>query len=506
MPRLLIAFTLMLLAIPAAASASSNQISIMQDDATFLGYDTSKDAESAMAEARYLGVDVVRAFVSWSKVSPAPTGKRVPAGFDPSDPDSPGYDWTEYDRFVANAGANGLKVFLTMSPPIPHWASENPNFCPHRIGGYKSLGKDCYWKPRPKLFGQFVAAVAKRYRGRVSIYSMYNEPNLEHYLYPQPGIGSGGPVDVAARRYRSLWYEGYKAIRANDPARRKKVLFGETAAISSPLDTLYAALCLDENGTPFRGARKRKQGCSKPRRLPIGGIAVHPYAKDAVGSVFTKTATRDSHPMAYANRLHKVLDQAVKYGRIPRGKGIWNTEFGFQSNPPDRVRGLSLAKQAQRLNEAERLFASDSRMRSFSQFELYDAPEVASQDIYNTGLRFIRGGIKPSYNAFRMPIVASRYSESLVEVWGQVRPVKRRVRPRVYTVRNGNRRLIARPGTNRAGYFRFFVRRKGATKLRFQSQFQLRPAEYVTPGEAVLRSRVATVGRRIRYLKSPPGP
>ena len=139
------------------------------------------------------------------------------------------------------------------------------------------------------------------------------------------------------------------------------------------------------------------------------------------------------------------------------------------------MRGLSLATQARRLNEAERLFASDPRMRSFSQFELYDAPEVRSEDIYNTGLRFIGGGLKPSYNAFRMPIVASRYSSSLVEVWGQVRPVKRRVRPRVYTVRNGKRRLVARPRTNRAGYFRFFVRRRGATRLRFQSQFQLQP-------------------------------
>ncbi len=73
-------------------------------------------------------------------------------------------------------------------------------------------------------------------------------------------------------------------------------------------------------------------------------------------------------------------------------------------------------------------------------------------------------------------------------------------------MRKGKRSLIARPRTNRAGYFRFFVRRKGATKLRFQSRFQLRPAEYVTSGEAVIQSRVAGVGRRIAYLNSPPGP
>ncbi len=152
----------------------------MQDDATFLGHDTSKSAESAMAEARYLGVDMVRAFVSWQRVSPNATSRRMPAGFDPADPKSPGYNWTEYDRFVRLARSQGLKVFLTMSPPIPHWASENPRFCPHRVGGYRSMGRSCYWKPRPGMFGKFVAAVAKRYRGQVSMYSMWNEPNLEH--------------------------------------------------------------------------------------------------------------------------------------------------------------------------------------------------------------------------------------------------------------------------------------------------------------------------------------
>src|SRR5680860_1386643 len=135
MARLLTALTLLLLAAPAAASASSSQISIMQDDATFLAYDTSKSAESAMAEARYLGVDMVRTFVSWSKVSPGNQSRKRPAGFDPGDPNSPGYNWTEYDRFVRLARENGLKVFLTMSPPLPYWASEKPSFCPHRIGG-----------------------------------------------------------------------------------------------------------------------------------------------------------------------------------------------------------------------------------------------------------------------------------------------------------------------------------------------------------------------------------
>ena len=110
-------------------------------------------------------------------------------------------------------------------------------------------------------------------------------------------------MDLAAVRYRRLWYEGWKAIAQYDPANRDRVLFGETAAISSPLDTLYAALCLDENGKPFRGRMKRLHGCTRPRRLPIGGIAHHPYNNFGRGSVFSKSFTKDSLPLAYISRL-----------------------------------------------------------------------------------------------------------------------------------------------------------------------------------------------------------
>ena len=142
------------------------------------------------------------------------------------------------------------------------------------------------WKPKADLFGQFAKAVARRYGrtagplgGQVALYSLWNEPNLEHYLYPQRQRKSGVMVDVAARRYRELWQAGWKAIAAYDRPMRNKVLFGETAAISSPADTLYAALCLDEEGKPFQGRLRSLQGCSRASRLPDrrgGGAPLQP--------------------------------------------------------------------------------------------------------------------------------------------------------------------------------------------------------------------------------------
>ncbi len=492
------------LAVPATAGASPRQFSILQDDAVLPGR-TAADPDEAMAEAKSLGVDVVRAFVSWRAVSPSPRSRQMPPDLDVGNPDAPGYDWSAYDSFIARARRHGLAVFLTLAPPIPYWASEEPNRCPHHIGGYKNFRFSCMWKPRPRLFYQFAKAVALRYGsaaqgphgGQVTYYSLWNEPNLEHYLYPQFRRTRYGRVDFGAKRYRELWYEGWKAIARYDPARRGNVLFGETAAISSPLDTLFGALCLDEHGRPFRGMMRKLQGCMRPRKLPIGGMAVHPYNNEAKGTVFTRSFTLDSLPMAYLPRLHRLMDHAAAKGRIPRGKGIFLTEFGFQSNPPDSVRGLSLDRHAQAINEADRLFFADRRVKAVAQFELYDPPELRNQDVYNTGLRENGGVKKPAWQAYRMPVVVTKLSRDMVEVWGQVRPADGRVRPVITAARPGEELVpIDTPLTNPSGYFRVRVRRRGASNLDYRT-------EWVDSEGHTMRSRVARAGKRIRYLKDP---
>ena len=489
------------LALPATAGASSKQISILQDDRVLLG-NSPHDVDEAMAEAKQLGFDSVRTFVSWSGVSPRSQSRTMPAGFDPGDPNSPGYDWARYDRFVAAARANGLEVLLTLSPPVPYWASDEPSRCPHFVGGYRNLGKGCYWKPNPRLFGQFAKAVALRYGsdapaphgGAVQRYSIWNEPNLEHYLYPQQQRTRFGTVDVAAKRYRSLWLQAWKGIAKYDRPNRGRVLFGETAAISSPVDTLYAALCLNPAGRPFKGRLRRLQGCVRPRKLPIGGVAVHPYNKDATGTVFQRSNTTDSLAMAHLNRLHRVLNRTARSGRIPRGRGIFITEFGFQTNPPDSRFGVSLAAQARSLNQSERLFYADPRVKAVSQFELYDAPEVPKQDVYNTGLRLVDGPKKPSWTAFQMPLVATRLGGGRVELWGAARPAPGPARVTITASprSGGGSRMVASTVTSRSGYYRIRVRGANAAKQRYR-------ARWTDLSGNVLASRIATPGRRIAY-------
>ncbi|HYI36776.1 MAG TPA: hypothetical protein VEX39_09245 [Thermoleophilaceae bacterium] len=480
-------------AAPSAASAGSKQFSIFEDDAVLLGL-TDKDPDKAMAEVKYLGGDVVRVFVVWSRVSPQKKSRTVPAGFDPANPNDPQYDWAIYDRFVALARKHDLKVMLTLSGEIPFWASREPDRCPHHLGGYDNLALSCMWKPDRNLFEQFSQAVATRYKGLVEYYSLWNEPNLEHYLYPQFSRSKRGTVDLGGKQLRELWSSGYRGLTRMDPAVKDKVLFGETAAISSPVDTLYAAMCLDEDGKPFRGWKKKAQGCSKPSKLPIGGLAVHPYNKDAVGTVFTRSFTEDSMAMAYTNRATRVLRQGEKYGRIPRGRGVYITEFGFQSKPPDK-KGLSLNGQAKAMNESDRLFFGDRRIRAVAQFELYDVPELKDEDVYNTGLRTLAGQLKPSWGAYRMPLVVTRLSADQVEVWGQVRPSNVRTQVALFAARKGGRfARIGSPRTNASGYFKVRVRRGQAARLRYRTT-------WASPNGETFPSRTAAAGKKIGYLK-----
>lgn len=481
-------------ALPAAADASPRQLSLMQDDRELFGeYGESPDA--AMREMRNLGVDVIRTNVLFYRVYREFNDRVKPAGFDTDNPGEPLYNWVPTDRIVNLAERNGIRVMLTISGPGPHWSSHQPRRC--------RRNRLCTWKPDPKEFGAFVAAVAKRYAGRVDWYSIYNEPNLTTWITPQVKRTRFGRVWLSSVYYRKLWIEGYKAIRRNDPGARNRVLFGEMAAIGSPVPKLYAALCLDEDGRPFRGRLRRLHRCGgRIARLNVGGWAIHPYNQGGLGSPRRKTTSKTALPQQYMPRLHRLIRRAAIKRRVRGQRGIYITEFGYQTNPPDRISTVSPRRAAQYINESDRLFFGDRRVKSVAQYQLVDVPDPRQ---YNSGLRFAGTRIeKPSYDAYRLPLVVTRRGRRKVEVWGQVRPasVARSLgalaRPEVQLRVRGRRggfRTVARPRPNAVGIFRFHKRGRAAIAGRWRVKWQ----DPLSGGTSV--SRVARAGKPLRYYR-----
>ena len=341
------------------------------------------------------------------------------------------------------------------------------------------------------LFGKFVGAVAKRFRGKASFYSLWNEPNLENYLLPQRMKTSAGIVDMGGKQLRELYIAGYRAIRANDRRRAGRVLFGETSAISSPRDTLFSALCLNRRGRPYTGAIKRLQGCAKPSDAAhrrAGRAPVQPE-RAGVGVLHQQDEGLDAHGLPRAAPTACWI-WPRSTSACPRAGGSTSPSSASSRGPPTPA-GSSLNGQARALNESDRLFFDDKRVKSVAQFELFDVPDLPSEDVFNSGLREQNGKAKPALAAWRLPLVVTRRRANRVEVWGQVRPARGRVRAVVQVARSakGPFRTLRRVRTNRAGYFRFEVRRAGASRLSYRLRWKRHT------------SRVAKAGRRIKYKR-----
>src|SRR3954447_26901792 len=420
------------LGLAAPASASRNQESIFEDEHQLLELGSSA-TDRSLDDIDALGADTVRSLVLWSRL--APGGARRPTGFRAADPRAyPAALWDPYDGLVRGTAARGLGVILSPSTPMPAWASR----C--------KRGDRATCKPDPKAYGAFVAALGRRYSGvyadenqgggvlpRVRRWSLLNEPNQPGWLTPQYERRRGRLVATAAVLYRALARAGIAGLKASGHG-RDQVLLGETGPIGrftgpparrpiSPVEFLRKLFCL----TPG-GRRSKARGCRGFKRLAVSGFAHHPYARGGSRPPAAPPPAAGEITIASPSRLRRVLDAAARARRIPRRLPVYYTEFGFQTNPPDRAFGVRLDRQPAYINQADWLADRDPRVRAVAQYKLVDDAPMPS---FQSGLRFADGRPKPAFAAYRLPIWVSGRGTRRLRVYGQVRPAANRTRQTV---------------------------------------------------------------------------
>ncbi len=416
MRRTLLALLLAALAIvptAAPAHASRSQQSLFEDETSLL-YSGPERRDQTLDELRDLGVNVIRANVIWNRYAPSPQSKSKPSGFDASDPNA--YPLGELDALVAGASARGMTVLLTPTGPGPAWASS--------CGGSASARRIC--SPRPSEYGAFVTALGRRYP-TVARWSIWNEPNQGGWLTPQWKKSGRTHIPASPTIYRNLVRAATGALAATGHS-GDQVLLGETAPIGrtsgsyrtrslSPANFYRELFCLDSRGRKLRGRAARIRGCTSFKRLAVTGVAHHPYTRGAGQSLGTRVGSGDI-TLAHISRLSTWINRAAHQHRIPGRLPIWITEYGFQTNPPDRFAGTSLSHQAKWLNQSDFIAWRNSRIRSVAQYEMRDERDSGA---FQTGLRFLSGRAKPALAAYRLPIwpIASRHS---TKIWLQVRP------------------------------------------------------------------------------------
>ena len=184
------------------------------------------------------------------------------------------FDFSRLDSLCDRALAKHVRVLLTLGL-TPAWASARPLEKSNYDPGNQAPPADIDdWR-------RYVDTVAKRYRGRIEAYEIWNEPNLR-------GFFSGSPRELVA-----LARVAYGSIRAADPR----------AIIVTPSAT----------GVPG-GSRWLKQ------YIAVGGDA---YA-DVVGFHFYVTP-RDPEAMLPAIDSVRAILNGTRLQHAP----VWNTESGW---------------------------------------------------------------------------------------------------------------------------------------------------------------------------------
>ncbi len=429
--------------------AVTGRPTIVQDDAQVL-HRSTREVRRTVRTLRALGVDWLRVTANWSFVAPAPRSPRRPR-FLASDPRAyPRGAWAKLDRAVREARSAGLAVSIDIAFWAPRWATARPAPEPDR----QRDGID------PAAYADFAEAVVRRYGDRAVAYTIWNEPNYQVFLRPQWRVGAGndGGWEVAsADAYRAMLFAAVPRIRRH--ASRALVLIGGTAALGTsaprtrndpvaPLRFARELTCVDASLRPVRTG-----ACAGFRPLPGDGWAHHPYAPRRAPDVGDPAP--DTAVLADQGRLADLLDRLHAAGRTQRRLGLWVTEFGYETNPPDPTQPVTLAEQARWMAEAEALALADPRVRSFAQFLFRDLPARPGDTPrerwgdWQSGLELPDGTDKPLMRSFARPLVVRRAGPGRVAVWGRIRPGHGR-RPVTVTA---NGRPVCRETTTQDGTF-----------------------------------------------------
>ena len=254
------------LALAAPARASINQLSMFMDDNRLL-YRGDDVGHKTMEELAGLGVDVVRVSVHWRAIAPAHRARSKPASLrDERDPSQyPDAAFEGLDRVLRDARRLDIGVLFNVTGGAPMWATGT------RRGHHVSL----QYKPDARAFGRFVEMLGRRYDGthgapRVTLWSLWNEPNQGALLQPQWQDGQ----PYSPRLYRRLARAGLAALQRSGHG-DDRVLLGETAPIGvdrqgiktnmRPGLFLRDLLCLDGAGHgcdfALRGSSSRSRNC-----------------------------------------------------------------------------------------------------------------------------------------------------------------------------------------------------------------------------------------------------
>jgi hypothetical protein len=343
----------------ASAQAAPGAMDGIQDDAWLLyGPGTLEERLTTLDD---LGVQVVRFTLRWDQV--APTRPATPRRST-----DPAYRWGAYGDVLDGLHALGIPALVTLYGS-PRWANA------HQAANRLPLNG----------FGDFAYAASKRFPW-VRMWTAWNEPNSRTFAVP------ASPSAYVRRVLNPAYASLHAASRAN------RVGGGETSPRATPSGMAPLAFM-----SGMRAAHAR-----------LDAYAQHPYPVDRAETPF-----QTSCPHCGYFTMARLADIRADVTRYFGAKPLWLTEYGYQTNPPDRLLGVSYGLQARYVGEAALHVWEQPGVTLLIQFLVRDEPSVGG---WQSGLFTASGTPKPAYHAFALPLAERARRGSQAVLWGQVRP------------------------------------------------------------------------------------
>ena len=206
------------------------------------------------------------------------------------------YKWSALDRAVENAEAAGATEILYVLGSTPKWAASTFSSVDLYGPGTASFPK------KSKYYLNYAKAVAKRYKGRITSYQIWNEANTRSFY-------NGGTYDGWIK-LASLTKKASKAIRGID-SKAKVVAASSTVIPTAKFQT---------ESFFFRYLRELKRQNAK-----VDAISVHLYPVNPRQGPDARVAS--------INAVRQVMR------RVGLQKPLWDTEvnYGDRRNPAAQV-------------------------------------------------------------------------------------------------------------------------------------------------------------------------
>lgn len=310
------------------------------------------------------------------------------------------FNWAPFDTAVQEAQARGLKVFATLAYS-PKWAVANPTCM-------DGTANPCRSKPPASTddWSEFVIATVQHFKGKVSHWGMWNEPNLEEFF-------EGSLEDYVDR----ILVPGAQAVKWADPS--ATVLGPELAGLTKSSQwngdqgTCVLGSCIF-NGWELDLAQV----------LDLAGSSIdvitHHFYKNHPEDLAATILDGEFDDLTGLIKTHSSLKEIVE-AHAP-GKEVWLTEYGWETKEYGGFSGggeVSESDQAtshadflglrRKIEDGTWSGSDNDPWPNLAKVFIYDARDsVVNGQLWAYGILRVDGSPKPAWEAIKAYIAGDQ--------------------------------------------------------------------------------------------------